>query len=82
MHILMATNKYLPRLSDNLLQQLLHSSGAVLIEGAKWCGKTSTALRASKSVLYMQDPDKSASYIAMADTKPSLPISMPCVEFL
>jgi len=72
MHILMATNKYLPRLSDNLLQQLLHSSGAVLIEGAKWCGKTSTALRASKSVLYMQDPDKSASYIAMADTKPSL----------
>ncbi|HCC86001.1 MAG TPA: hypothetical protein DEQ06_05315 [Porphyromonadaceae bacterium] len=39
---------------------------------AKWCGKTSTARRASKSVLYMQDPDKSASYIAMADTKPSL----------
>ncbi len=70
--MLMATNKYLARLSDNLLQQLLQSSGAVLIEGAKWCGKTSTARRASGSVLYMQDPDQSASYIAMADTKPSL----------
>lgn len=62
---------YFPRISDELLQLLLQSSGAVLIEGAKWCGKTSSALRASKSVLYMQDVDNSASYIAMAGTKPS-----------
>lgn len=55
-----------------LLQTLLQSSGAVLIEGAKWCGKTSTAMNSSKSVLYMQDPDKTSSYLAMADTKPSL----------
>lgn len=50
----------------------LQSSGAVLIEGPKWCGKTSTASVAAKSILYMQDPDNSASYQAMADTKPSL----------
>jgi predicted AAA+ superfamily ATPase len=60
------------RLCDTELQSALQSSGAVLIEGAKWCGKTSTATNASRSVLYMQDPDKTASYLAMADTKPSL----------
>ncbi len=63
---------YLPRLCDQELQLALQSSGAVLIEGAKWCGKTRTASNAAKSILYMQDPDHTASYQAMADTKPSL----------
>lgn len=63
---------YLPRLCDNELQLALQSSGAVLIEGAKWCGKTSTAVNAAQSVLYMQDPDNSRSYQTLADTKPSL----------
>lgn len=63
---------YLPRLCDQELQIALQSSGAVLVEGAKWCGKTRTASMAAKSILYMQDPDNSASYQAMADTKPSL----------
>lgn len=60
------------RLCDADLQLALQSSGAVLIEGAKWCGKTSTASNASRSVLFMQDPDNAGSYLAMADTKPSL----------
>lgn len=63
---------YLSRVCDQELQIALQSSGAVLIEGAKWCGKTRTASIAAKSILYMQDPDNSASYQAMADTKPSL----------
>lgn len=63
---------YMPRICDADLQLALQSSGAVLIEGAKWCGKTSTASNASRSVLFMQDPDKAGSYLAMADTKPSL----------
>jgi predicted AAA+ superfamily ATPase len=50
----------------------LKSSGAVLIEGAKWCGKTSTATHASESVVYLQDPDHARAYQAIADTKPSL----------
>ncbi|MDA3818203.1 MAG: DUF4143 domain-containing protein [Prolixibacteraceae bacterium] len=62
----------MPRLCDADLQLALQSSGAVLIEGAKWCGKTSTASNASLSVLYMQDPDNTGSYLAMADTKPSI----------
>ena len=68
----MSKKSYMSRLCDADLQSALRSSGAVLIEGAKWCGKTSTASNASGSVLYMQDPDNAGSYQAMADTKPSL----------
>jgi len=68
----MKKKNYLPRLCDVELQMALKSSGAVLIEGAKWCGKTSTATHASESVVYLQDPDHAKAYQAIADTKPSL----------
>ncbi len=68
----MNVNKYLPRISDNLLAKKLRHSGAVLVTGPKWCGKTSTALIASRSVVYMQDPDRGAAYMTAADTKPSI----------
>ena len=68
----MSNNSYLSRLCDSELQLALQSSGAVLIEGAKWCGKTSTAAKAAESIVYMQDPDNTQAYQAMADTKPSL----------
>lgn len=64
--------KYLKRLADRILWERLAASGAVLIEGPKWCGKTRTALENSKSHLFMQDPDKAVSYLKAADTKPSL----------
>ncbi|MDD2533094.1 MAG: DUF4143 domain-containing protein [Eubacteriales bacterium] len=63
---------YLPRLADLLLQKALRASGAVLIEGPKWCGKTRTAQNAAASVLMMQDPDKQSSYLQAASIKPSL----------
>lgn len=69
---IMSEIPYLPRIFDRELREALASSGAVLIEGAKWCGKTRTASQASRSVLYMQDPDRSADYLAAADAKPSL----------
>jgi predicted AAA+ superfamily ATPase len=68
----MKKKNYLPRLCDFELQMALKSSGAVLIEGAKWCGKTSTATNVSESVVYLQDPDYARAYQALADTKPSL----------
>jgi predicted AAA+ superfamily ATPase len=68
----MSKKAYLTRLCDAELTLALQSSGAVLIEGAKWCGKTSTASKAAKSIVYMQDPDNASSYQAIADTKPSL----------
>ncbi len=64
--------KYLSRIADKILKDRLESSGAVLIEGPKWCGKTSTATEISRSQLFMQDPDKAVSYLKAADTKPSL----------
>jgi len=66
------TASYILRISDTLLKELLESTGAVLIEGAKWCGKTQSSLQAANSVVYMQDPDEGPGYLAMADTKPSL----------
>lgn len=65
-------NEYLSRIADKILQQRLKSSGAVLIEGPKWCGKTRTGLENSKSHLFMQDPDKYSSNLKAADTKPSI----------
>ena len=64
--------KYLERIGDDLLKRKLRSSAAVLIEGPKWCGKTSTGAQLAKSIVYIQDPDKRAMYRKMADTQPSL----------
>ena len=64
-------SEYLSRICDSLLLDALKASGAVLIEGPKWCGKTSLGERAAKSCLYMHDPDKSASYLELAQLKPS-----------
>ena len=68
----MGINNYLSRVCDFELQNALATMGAVLIEGAKWCGKTSTAAHVARSTLFMQDPDNARSYQEMADTKPSL----------
>jgi len=65
-------SNYIPRVSDKLLKILLESTGAVLVEGAKWCGKTQSSLQIANSVVYFQDPDEGPGYLAMADTKPSL----------
>ena len=47
---------YLPRVYDSVLRHLLGSTGAVLVEGAKWCGKTTTAEQVACSAVYFQDP--------------------------
>lgn len=67
----MKNELYIPRIADKTLQMKLRTSGAVLIIGPKWCGKTWTALNQSESVIYMQEPDKRASYMKMAQTMPS-----------
>lgn len=48
--------KYNKRIADEMLARKLAGKGAVLIEGAKWCGKTTTAEQAAKSVVYLSDP--------------------------
>lgn len=64
--------EYLPRIADKVLQERLEAFGAVLIEGPKWTGKTTTAQQQAKSVLRMQDPDRRNENITTALTMPSL----------
>src|SRR5690554_1475671 len=64
--------EYLSRMADKQLQLNLEAFGAVLIEGPKWCGKTTTALQQAKSVLELQDPDTREGYLATAGIRPSL----------
>ena len=46
--------EYLPRLIDDKLEKQLKASGCVVIEGPKWCGKSTTAKRFSKTVVELQ----------------------------
>ena len=50
--------QYKHRIADILLRDRLEETGAVLIEGPKWCGKPTTAEQQAKSVLYVADPEK------------------------
>lgn len=63
---------YLKRIADVVLKGRLEDFGAVLIEGPKWIGKTTTAEQQAKSVLKLQDPDRMEEYLTTAAVKPSL----------
>ena len=63
---------YYKRTADGLLQDMLDAFGAVLIEGPKWCGKTTTASQLANSILKMQDPSMRDEYFVTAKTKPSI----------
>lgn len=62
--------EYKPRIVDKILERKLKGKGAVLIEGPKWCGKTTTAEQAAKSVLYMADPDNQDQNLILAEISP------------
>lgn len=68
----MGSDEYMPRIADDLLAAKLRQAGAVVIRGPKWCGKTETALKHSKSALFMQDPDQRTSNQMLAESKPSI----------
>ncbi len=62
--------KYRKRIADDILRRKLEGKGAVLIEGPKWCGKTTTAEQVAASILYMDDPEKKEQNISMAELNP------------
>ena len=50
-----------------MLRDKLDAMGAVLIEGPKACGKTTTAEQQAKSIMYIDNPLKQAQYKKMAE---------------
>lgn len=62
--------KYRKRVADKLLKEQLESAGVVLIQGAKWCGKTTTAENMAASVLYMDTPSTIRSNLMLAENDP------------
>ncbi len=64
--------KYKERITDRLLKRKLAGIGAVLIEGPKWCGKTTTAEQMAASVLYMSETGRLQQNIQLASINPKL----------
>lgn len=63
---------YKKRILDKVVEKKLKGKGAILIEGPKWCGKTTTAEQASKSVLYMTKPEDEKQNIRLVELNPNL----------
>ena len=61
---------YKPRVIDDVIARRLGNKGAILVEGAKWCGKTTTCEQHALSVLYMNDPDRMRQNLQLADISP------------
>lgn len=62
--------QYRPRIADGMLRRRLMGVGAVLIQGPKWCGKTTTAEQQAKSVVYMDDPEYMEQNVELASLSP------------
>lgn len=62
--------QYRPRIADGMLSRRLMGVGAVLIQGPKWCGKTTTAEQQAKSVVYMDDPEYMEQNVELASLSP------------
>ena len=63
---------YISRLIEARIEKSLSLFGGVLIEGPKWCGKTTTSKKFAKSEIYLEDPNMWGQIDSMVRTKPSL----------
>lgn len=64
--------EYKRRIADQMLAKKLASKGAILIEGPKWCGKTTTAEQQAGSILYMDNPASLETNLQMAEIDASV----------
>lgn len=63
-------NNYKNRIADSVLERKLAGKGAVLIEGPKWCGKTTTAEQQAQSIIYLDDPATIKDNLLKAELAP------------
>ena len=61
---------YRSRIADALLAEKLSYMGAVLVQGPKWCGKTTTSRQAVRSEVSLEDSVKGKSNRILAQTRP------------
>ena len=66
-----AMKSYKRRILDAVLERRFKSAGAILLEGIKWCGKTTTCEQLAKSIIYMDEPEKRDHNLLMARIRPS-----------
>ena len=59
--------EYKKRVVDDELSLQLEAAGIVLVEGPKWCGKTTTSLQQAQSVIYLDDPQEVSEYARLAE---------------
>lgn len=62
--------EYKQRIADCLITEKLAYMGAVLVRGAKWCGKTTTSKQIARSSVFMADARKGASNCQLAQQRP------------
>lgn len=62
--------EYRERIVDTILQDKLEAKGAVLVEGPKWCGKTTTAAQKAASILHMDNPTEKEQNLSLAKLNP------------
>lgn len=72
MSILIDKKEYKKRLIDKSIDSYLKVSGAICIEGPKWCGKTWTSAFHSKSEFLVGDPTNNFTNRQLAELNPSL----------
>ena len=63
-------SEYKRRIADSLLAEKLSYMGAVLVRGAKWCGKTTTSRQIAKSSVFLADARKGAANRLLAQQRP------------
>lgn len=64
--------EYKKRIIDDLIKEKLESKGAILLEGPKWCGKTTSCEQVAKSILYMANPRFVKQNLMLADSDPEI----------
>ena len=64
--------KYKKRIADKLLSEQLEAAGVVLVQGPKWCGKTTTAQQAATSSMFLDNPATMKANLMLAEANPEL----------
>ncbi len=74
---------YRKRIADSILQRKLKGMAAVLIQGPKWCGKTTAAEQQARSTLYMDESDSMQQNLELANLSPKtlLAVDTPRLSF-